>query len=112
MIVLTSPTIQLLSLVTIITLGSSTCFDNSYLPKTLINSSADDNSGYYSVAATDDALFVGGVTDDSKLRGPIAFRSSVVTRFQLDTFSTVWSMIYQANNDECGSVTALKLDPT
>ena len=102
-----------LSLAACIPQSLSTCFSQSLLPKALTNTALNNQSGYYAVVSTDEALFVGGGTRDSKVRGShINKRSSVITRIQLDTFSTVWSMIYQADNDKAGAVTALSLNPS
>ena len=88
-----------LLLATLLSIASTYCYEDQRLPKVLVGD-LDNKSGYYAATTNNQDIFVGGTTNDDTLRPSfLTVKSAVVTRMDAQTFTVIWSMIYNYDYD-------------
>ncbi len=85
------------------------CFGESKIPKILAGKNFENNSRYYTITGNNDAIFVGGQTEEEDLTQETYF-GSVITRIDLATLTVVWMMFY-GNGSDYAQVDGLALSP-
>ena len=105
--------ILLLHAIVLLVGRAADCFSNSRLPKILgskMDPEMDNNSYYYSITANNEAMYLGGWTEDSDIRNDNG-DGLVITRIEIATMTIVWSMFYSGDSTKIELTNGLALNP-